>query len=324
MWFPWLLKGTGIPLVCSEHNYPPIISYERWNPYEHFGCLAAADHIHVLLEGYKQFYPAPLQERITVIANSAPKPRFVDWEQRFRKDSRTIIAVGRFVERHKQFLLLIKAFAALEAEFPEWNLVICGDGPDHEACRDTVKTLNLGGRISLPGDLADIDCRYAAADIFCIPSHHEGIPMTVGEAAAHGLPLVGFADCPGVNELIVPGKNGVLAHEMTVEGLVAALRSLMEASAESRQRLGQKAQALMARFDRDFICDQWEELLEKAAAAKGNTALQRLDALAAWTPERLSEAAWEVTNRAYPFRYIHKDTDTLFRRLANAVKKILP
>ena len=51
---------------------------------------------------------------------------------------------------------------------------------------------------------------YLAASLLCHPAEHEGWGLAVTEAIAAGVPAVGFADCPGVNQLIRDGENGVL------------------------------------------------------------------------------------------------------------------
>src|SRR5690606_20679924 len=85
------------------------------------------------------------------------------------------------------------------------------------------------------------------------------------EAMATGVPSIGFADCPGTNELIVHGSNGLLADAADrIEGLASALRRLM-GSAEERARMGAQARDDARSFEPAQVYDQWERTLREAA-----------------------------------------------------------
>jgi glycosyltransferase involved in cell wall biosynthesis len=96
-----------------------------------------------------------------------------------------------------------------------------------------------------------------------MPSLYESFGLATAEALAHGLPAVGFADCPGTNELIENEVNGLLVPAGDrVAGLAAALSRLIEDS-DLRRRLGQAGPQSVARFSVDTIVAQWEELLRR-------------------------------------------------------------
>lgn len=82
----------------------------------------------------------------------------------------------------------------------------------------------------------------------------------LSEAQGHGLPCVGFADCPGVNELILNGVNGVLAEYRSADSLASCLRRLMD-SEELRLEYGQNAKLLMNQYSDDITTRKWENLL---------------------------------------------------------------
>jgi hypothetical protein len=83
---------------------------------------------------------------------------------------------------------------------------------------------------------------------------------------------VGFAQCPGVNEVIVHGENGILAPEMTAQSLAAGLRVLMK-NAAARRQMGERGQELLARYAPEKIYDQWGKLLAETAERKNRTRL---------------------------------------------------
>ena len=77
------------------------------------------------------------------------------------------------------------------------------------------------------------------------------------------LPVVGFADCSGTNELIRHNHNGILVEGThRASDLADGMRRLMSSS-ELRQSLGNAGPSSMAAFSKEKICCQWEELLQK-------------------------------------------------------------
>ncbi|SHN52172.1 glycosyltransferase family 4 protein [Desulfovibrio litoralis] len=298
MWIPVLLQHTGIPLIISEHNHPEIINTEKWNAYERHACLAAADKIHLLQQNFVAMLPKTLEPRIEVIPNAA---NFLSEYKinKVEKRRKRIIAAGRFVDTHKQFSLLIKAFISLAGKFPDWDLCICGDGEDAHVYKALVWRSKLEDRIYFPGMVDDLSSFYALSDIFCMPSRYEGFGLVMTEAQTFELPVVGFASCTGVNEIVIHNENGLLAEEMTAQSLAKKLRELM-INKELREKLGKNGKKLLSRYQPDKIFDQWEKLINEANQLKNKTQLQRT-----WL-ENKNEALFvdlqEILARPLPFK----------------------
>jgi len=101
--------------------------------------------------------------------------------------------------------------------------------------------------------------------LFCLPSLWEGFPNALAEALAYGLPAVGFSDCAGVRDLIVSGKNGLLAEgNGDSETLAKALEMLM-VSTETRRVMSEAAIESVKTYSPEKIFSQWEQLLSSAA-----------------------------------------------------------
>lgn len=316
--FPQLLHKTGIPFIISEHNNPDIIVKERWNHYERLGCLTSADRIHLLTDEYKQKLPTYLQLRAVVIPNPAPQNQANTF---VHKDKYRILAMGRFKDSHKNFSILIKAFASLAQAFPDWELVIAGDGESRETYEKLIDKYRLKNRVSLPGILDEINSFYSSGDIFCIPSRYEGFPMVALEAQAHGLPLVGFASCSGVNEIIQHGINGFLAEDETPEGIGTWLSLLMQ-DFILREEMRKKSVLLNNRYDKMKIFDQWEKLFIETLNEKMDTALDK--ALSTKQEEMFCKfALTEILERQNPFnRQYTLQMKTISTKLANIENKI--
>jgi glycosyltransferase involved in cell wall biosynthesis len=144
-----------------------------------------------------------------------------------------LVAVGR-LKPPKDFVTLVRAVAALPRESCE--LVVVGDGPDRPLIEAELDRLALDGRVRLAGERGDVPDLLSRADVFVLSSTSEGMPISVLEAMAAGLPVVA-SRVGGVPELVADGETGVLVPPGDSDQLALALGRLL-ADPELRQRLG--------------------------------------------------------------------------------------
>jgi glycosyltransferase involved in cell wall biosynthesis len=88
------------------------------------------------------------------------------------------------------------------------------------------------------GHRTDMPMVYAQTDIACLPSYREGLPKSLLEAAASGLPIV-TSDVPGCREVVIDGDNGLLVPVRDPEALAEALARLL-ADADMRVAMGKR------------------------------------------------------------------------------------
>jgi glycosyltransferase involved in cell wall biosynthesis len=139
-------------------------------------------------------------------------------------DDRVVIIVVSRLVRHKGFPEL----AAAMHDVPDAELWVVGNRLESDRGDDMERVLRdagLGSRIRLLGYRSDVAALLAAADIFVLPSHFEGLPMSVIEAMLTGLPVVA-TDIRGPREQVVPDVTGLLVPPASVAPLAAALRRL--------------------------------------------------------------------------------------------------
>jgi glycosyltransferase involved in cell wall biosynthesis len=147
-----------------------------------------------------------------------------------------IVGVSRLV-RHKGWPELL---AAME-RVPGATLWVVGErlasdhGEDLEPAFARAAAV-LGPRLRRLGYRHDVARVLAAADVFCLPSHFEGLPMSVIEAMLCGLPVVS-TDIRGPREMVVEGETGLLVPPMRAAPLGDALARLA-GDAELRARMG--------------------------------------------------------------------------------------
>ena len=129
--------------------------------------------------------------------------------------------------------------------------------------QEMIDTLGLGSRVELAGATSRIEAEYAAADLFVLPSSYESFGLATAEALLHGLPAVGFADCPGTNELIRDGENGQLVHGPDRKAALATvLADLMRNPAKRARLSGSSRQWILDQYGIEGVLDQWESVLK--------------------------------------------------------------
>jgi colanic acid/amylovoran biosynthesis glycosyltransferase len=186
-----------------------------------------------------------------------------------------VVFVGRFVAK-KGLDDLVAALGTLSDLAP--RVLLAGDGPLLPAIRS--RAAELGVDATFPGPLghAAAGQAMAAAKVFASPSRtapdgdSEGLPTTILEAAARGVPVVSTRHS-GIPEAVVHGETGLLGAEGDRAALAAHLRLLLT-DGELRERLGRRAREhVRERFDLAVqtgrLEDLYDAVIRGAAAAVG-------------------------------------------------------
>jgi glycosyltransferase involved in cell wall biosynthesis len=170
-----------------------------------------------------------------------------------------VVTLGR-LNRVKGHDLLIEAFAALAETFPDWDLVIHGEGPERDGLMARIQGHGLRHRIFLEGATDQPGARLREADLFVLPSRTEGFPNALAEAMACALPVVSFDCASGPAELIRDGVDGLLVPPEDVPALSRAMAGLMGSPPE-RARLAARAPEVLVRFSLDRVLGLWAEAI---------------------------------------------------------------
>jgi glycosyltransferase involved in cell wall biosynthesis len=126
----------------------------------------------------------------------------------------------------KGLLDLIGAVASLHPEFPRLQLEIAGTGPQREGLEREISRLGLADRVLFLGWKQDLRPTLQSWDIFALPSLDEGLPISVLEAMAEGVPVVATS-VGGLPELVEHGHTGYLVPPSDVVALTKCLRQLL-------------------------------------------------------------------------------------------------
>ena len=217
--------------------------------------LKMLDRFVVLTEEDKSAWPE--LQNICVI----PDPLSFSPTQYSLLTEKRIIAVGRYVYQ-KGFDLLLKAWAKIEKQYSDWELVIFGDG-NRVPYEQLMSDLGIDTtRCHLNGPTTDIQKEYINSSIFVLSSRFEGFGMVLIEAMACGLPVVSYA-CPcGPKDIIKDGEDGLLVDNGNVNALAETMSCLITDDV-LRQSMSQAGRRNVRRFNIEQIAQYWKTVFEK-------------------------------------------------------------
>jgi len=156
----------------------------------------------------------------------------------------------------------------VNAQYPETRFCIVGDGYGNELqeAQSEVERLGLKNIVYFTGHRSDLKAIYASFDLFLMTSRTEGMPNTLLEAMALGLPVVSTA-VGGVTELVADGETGILTPPASVAELTGAVCRLIS-DGELRVKYGKAARSrIEEHFDFSRRVRQMEEYYRQIASA---------------------------------------------------------
>ncbi|NYT86898.1 glycosyltransferase family 4 protein [Pollutimonas harenae] len=262
-----IIAARGVPcrVIATEHTHPPSqalsdmwLRLRRW-------AYPQATAVVALTSGTAQWLSQHVPgSKLTVIPNAVrwplesmeptiePPPR----QGRYR-----VLAVGR-LHPHKGFDLLVRAFEEIADHFPNWDLVILGEGEGRDELQAQIDEAGLSGRISMPGRAGNVADWYVQSDLYVLSSRVEGLSNTLLEAMASGLAPVAY-DCEtGPREIVRSGIDGVLVSPAEDTEALAAHLSDMMAHPEQREAYARRAVDVRDRFSTTRVMALWSNLFE--------------------------------------------------------------
>lgn len=208
------------------------------------------------------FFPKRVQKKAMVLPNPL-NPDFLKHRPAVEKED-LIVAAGR-LDENKNHAMLIHAFAKIAAEYPNMKLIIYGEGDSREQLEKLIEEKELTDRIALPGSVTDVADRISKARIFTLTSNTEGMPNSIMEAMALGIPVIS-TDCPcgGPATLIRDGENGLLVPVGDAYALSDAFRKILS-NPELEQKLGENARQITVELNPDKVNNEWKKYLTHIA-----------------------------------------------------------
>lgn len=207
----------------------------------------------------KLYYSKRLQRIGEVIPN--PISSLLEEPYTFERIKR-IVAVGR-LDPAKNHKLLIDAFEKFVCEYGEYELYIYGKGILEEELSKYIKNKKLEEKVKLAGFFSNVWGEAKNSAIYVLSSDFEGMPNSLLEAMAMGLPVIA-TDCPigGSAMVIQDGANGLLVPAGNVEEMYRAMCRLAS-DEEYAKALGEKALRVREELSVEKICDRWLKYMER-------------------------------------------------------------
>ena len=267
------LRGGGIRLVATQHGLPELHTkgpgfFSRIKLRANFLVLsrffttvAVSEDIRGILAGRFGFR----KDKVEVIHNGIELPAP---PSRSERDGPFVIGSSGRIFPVKDYPLMVEVARAVADGCPEdVRFELAGDGPGLPELESLVWSRGLDGSFILKGRQDDMDAFYRGLDVFLNTSVHEGIPMTILEALAHGLPVIAPA-VGGIVEIIDDGKDGFLIRGRA-PGNFAAKCLYLKDNPEERRKMALAAREKAVRaFSAEAMADGYYRLYRREALAR--------------------------------------------------------
>ncbi|MDR7078920.1 glycosyltransferase involved in cell wall biosynthesis [Neobacillus niacini] len=259
-------EETNLPLVTSFRGRDATLANQP---------VGYVDGMNRLFEQGERFFPVcqHLAHRINLWGCPADKIRVLyggvdlnlfPYRSPNLQGTQNIFSIGRLVEK-KGHHILMQAFEKIKAKFPKATLTIIGGGELEGYIHSLATQLNLGTSFRLLNRVpkSQIPELMGQADIFCAPSltasngDIEGIPNTIKEAMATGIPVLS-TNHAGIPEIITNDQDGILVRENDVDHLAQALEFMLL----NRNKWENYAVSARQKVEKNF--DQNKQLLLQA------------------------------------------------------------
>jgi glycosyltransferase involved in cell wall biosynthesis len=146
-------------------------------------------------------------------------------------------------------------------------LLIAGSGEEHATLLADAQRRGLTGKVIFLGSRQDVPRLLRACDAFVLSSAWEGMPNTVMEAMASGVPVVS-TNAGGVQELLDQGVCGYIVPVRDPAALAERMIHLMGMDGEQRHLMGAKGRERIAEhFDNERVVDRWEAMIRQVGQA---------------------------------------------------------
>jgi len=271
--------GTNHTAISEFIRHAPIkgkwlekagLKYVNW----YYGkCNFVSAPSQSVFEEMEKFGFKTRHEVISNPVNTGIFSAFTEYNKSFLKNKfgindKTLVYAGRFAPE-KNIDIIIKAIALVKKKIPDIMLAMAGGGSSLETIKNLTKELGVQENVKFLGILSQFDLAnlYRVSEIFTITSTSETQSMTLIQAMACGLPVIGVR-ARALPEYIE--NNGILIEPGDFKGLSEKIVELLE-NQSLRTELGGRGLKFVQKFSDKNIALKWEEIYKREIANYGNS-----------------------------------------------------
>lgn len=257
--------GLHIPVVVSVRADPNQEYPNRWMRFMARHLFKKAAGVILQTRECMEFFPKAVQRKSVILHNPVNEVFFENPYEGEREH--TIVTVGR-IDENKNQALLLRAFALIAADYPDYQIILYGKGDQEENLKQLADNLEIADRVIFAGNESDVAGKIKKAGVFVLTSNTEGMPNALIEAMVLGLPVIA-TDCPcgGPRDLIEDGVNGILTPVGDVDKMKENLQHILN-DLQNALHMGQTARESTAIYREKIVYREWMEYLLKISGQK--------------------------------------------------------
>ena len=259
--------GSRIPMIVADRNDPTKVPSKFMIRKLRDFLYRFADGVVVQTEKNKAYFSTAVQKKSIVIYNPVDLKEYTGSGLKASKEKK-IVTAGRLMPQKNQ-KMMIRAFAQLLKKYPDYKLLIYGDGPSEAELKNLIEELKISSNVTLAGNVKDLHDRIKSAEIFILSSDYEGMPNALIEAMCMGLPVIS-TKVSGATDLIRHGENGFLTDCGNCEQFEKALDELL-ANPEKMKVFANESVKLAESLEVNVIVKEWMDYIDEIVAEKNVT-----------------------------------------------------
>lgn len=263
----WKTESKEYNKIIDFHSFYVRMFY-RFFVRDEMNSIKNADKIitvsHKVASDLSNFYELDINE-ITVVGNGVDVNSFKP-NPKIDREKFSILYTGRLVYR-KGLVDFVKSAEHVIKKYPDASFILTGNGGLRPALEKMIRNLGLENNFSFLGFITQDELiKYSQkSTIYVLLSYYEGLPTTVLEAMACGMPVVA-TNIPGTNEVITDGKTGLLVPPRNPRAVADAIVKLLK-DEKLRKKMSEAGRLHIERvFSWDIIAENILEMYEKCIA----------------------------------------------------------
>lgn len=250
--------GTGVPVMISERNDPR--SYNKFFDVSRRLLYPFARGAVFQTRDARKCFPYLKSEICRIIPNPLNVEQLPDL---CAGEKRKIIVNTARLTKVKNQMLFISAFEKIKDDYPDYTVVIYGDGPEKKNLELFINEHKLEERVFLKGAVVNVLDEIKDMSLFVLSSNNEGFPNSLAEALALGLPCVS-TDCRigGPRDLLLNRKRGILTEVGNTDSMASALDKMLK-DKDFREECARNSVTVRSELDSHLIAKKWMDFISE-------------------------------------------------------------